>query len=152
MVPSTSSSNYKVSPSTSSGGGRSSVVQINKPLDLAPIDVAAHLKLLGESLINIGERLSQHEVSFGLIFSDRECNPLISFQGQIAVSGSFSVLLDSILCAMASLMCCLNFVPELNFQNDPPLTNGENVDGNEEEPKNLFQSTMDNVHYIMPGL
>lgn len=59
MVPSTS----KVSPSTSSGGGRSSVMQINKPLDLAPIDVAAHLKLLGESLINIGERLSQHEVS-----------------------------------------------------------------------------------------
>jgi hypothetical protein len=39
------------------------VVQINRPMDLAPIDVAAHLKLLGESLINIGERLSQHEVS-----------------------------------------------------------------------------------------
>jgi hypothetical protein len=49
-------------------------------------------------------------------------------------------------------MCCLNFVPELNFQNDPPLTNGENADGTEEEPKNLFQSIMDNVHYIMPGL
>lgn len=60
MVPSTSGA-HKVSPSTSSGG-RSSVIQINKPLDLAPIDVAAHLKLLGESLINIGERLSQHEV------------------------------------------------------------------------------------------
>lgn len=60
MTPSTSSS-YKVSPSTSTGS-RSNVVQINKPLDLAPIDVAAHLKLLGESLINIGERLSQHEV------------------------------------------------------------------------------------------
>lgn len=60
MTPSTSS--YKVSPSTSTGS-RSNVVQINKPLDLAPIDVAAHLKLLGESLINIGERLSQHEVS-----------------------------------------------------------------------------------------
>jgi len=131
MVPSTSGS-YKVSPSTSSGG-RSHTVHINKPLDLAPIDVAAHLKLLGESLINIGERLSQHE-------------------GQIAVSGSFSVLLDSILCAMGSLMCCLNYVPELNFQNAPPLTNGENADGTEEERKNLFQSIMDNVHYIMPGL
>lgn len=60
-APSTSGS-YKVSPSTSSGG-RNNSVNINKPLDLAPIDVAAHLKLLGESLINIGERLSQHEVS-----------------------------------------------------------------------------------------
>lgn len=35
---------------------------LNKPLDLAPIDVAAHMKLLGESLINIGERLKEHEV------------------------------------------------------------------------------------------
>jgi high mobility group protein 2-like 1 len=66
MIPSTSNS-YKISPSTSSGG-RSNVVQINKPLDLAPIDVAAHLKLLGESLINIGERLSQHEVRFKSFF------------------------------------------------------------------------------------
>lgn len=39
------------------------IIQINRPVDLAPIDVAAHLKLLGESLINIGERLSQHEVA-----------------------------------------------------------------------------------------
>lgn len=67
MTPSTSSS-YKVSPSTSTGS-RSNVVQINKPLDLAPIDVAAHLKLLGESLINIGERLSQHEVSLSQLTS-----------------------------------------------------------------------------------
>jgi hypothetical protein len=51
---------------------------------------------------------------------------------------------------MGSLMCCLNYVPELNFQNDPPLTNGEN--GTDEDPKNLFHSIMDNVHYIMPGL
>lgn len=75
MIPSTSSSsNYKVSPSTSTSS-RHNVVQTNKPLDLAPIDVAAHLKLLGESLINIGERLSQHEVglnyfSFGKGFSN----------------------------------------------------------------------------------
>lgn len=105
-------------------------ISINRPMDLAPIDVAAHLKLLGESLINIGERLSQHE-------------------GQIAVSGSFSVLLDSILCAMGALMCCLNYVPELNFQSNPPLTN---PDDSNEDPKNLFQSIMDNIHYIMPGL
>lgn len=63
MTPSTSS-NYKLSPSTSSGGGKSSNVHTNKPLDLAPIDIAAHMKLLGESLINIGERLSQHEVKY----------------------------------------------------------------------------------------
>lgn len=68
MIPSTSSSsNYKVSPSTSTSS-KHNVVQINKALDLAPIDVAAHLKLLGESLINIGERLSEHEVSLIILF------------------------------------------------------------------------------------
>lgn len=117
-------------PSTSSHHRQN--IQINRPMDLAPIDVAAHLKLLGESLINIGERLSQHE-------------------GQIAVSGSFSVLLDSILCAMGALMCCLNYVPELNFQNNPPLISPEDPNS-DDEPKNLFQSVMDNIHYIMPGL
>lgn len=64
VSPSTSS-NIKSSalvPSTSSHHHRQNL-QINRPMDLAPIDVAAHLKLLGESLINIGERLSQHEVS-----------------------------------------------------------------------------------------
>lgn len=64
MTPSTSGS-YKVLPTTPV---KHTVVQINKPLDLAPIDVAAHLKLLGESLINIGERLSQHEVSLQTFF------------------------------------------------------------------------------------
>ena len=29
----------------------------------SPIDVAAHLKLLGESLNNIGQKLKEHEVS-----------------------------------------------------------------------------------------
>lgn len=53
LVPSTSSSSHV----------RQSSISINRPMDLAPIDVAAHLKLLGESLINIGERLSQHEVN-----------------------------------------------------------------------------------------
>lgn len=61
MTPSKSGSCSKVSPSTSTSS-RSNIVNINKPMDLAPIDVAAHMKLLGESLINIGERLSQHEV------------------------------------------------------------------------------------------
>lgn len=76
----------------------------------------------------------------------------LSIQGQIAVSGSFSVLLDSILCAMGSLMCCLNYVPELNFQNNPPMIRGETDDGNEGDEKNLFENLMDNMHYILPGL
>lgn len=62
QTPNTSSS--FASPSTSISS-RNNSVHVNKPLDLAPIDVAAHLKLLGESLINIGERLSQHEVRSG---------------------------------------------------------------------------------------
>lgn len=45
---------------------------------VAPIDAAAHLKLLGESLSVIGQRLTEHK-------------------GQIAVAGSLSVLLDSLL-------------------------------------------------------
>lgn len=68
LVSSTSSTNnlkLTVVPAASSRVAMSNnnVIQINRPLDLAPIDVAAHLKLLGESLINIGERLSQHEVA-----------------------------------------------------------------------------------------
>merc|ERR1719330_470847 len=48
---------------------------------IEPIDVAAHLALVGESLTVIGKRLTEHE-------------------GQIAVCGSLSVLLDSMLCAI----------------------------------------------------
>lgn len=36
---------------------------ISKPSGIKPIDVAAHLKLLGESLTIIGERLKEHEVN-----------------------------------------------------------------------------------------
>jgi high mobility group protein 2-like 1 len=35
-----------------------------KVVGTQPVDVAAHLKLLGESLTIIGERLKEHEVSF----------------------------------------------------------------------------------------
>lgn len=67
-IPSPSSSGgYKSPPSTSISSTKNAVVCLNRPLDLAPIDIAAHLKLLGESLINIGDRLSQHEVSFLLV-------------------------------------------------------------------------------------
>jgi high mobility group protein 2-like 1 len=81
-----------------------------------PVYIASHLKLLGESLSIIGERLTEHE-------------------GQIAVSGSLSVLLDSLLCAMGPLMCITQRVPELNGA-DPAL----------------LAQTLDNVAYIMPGL
>nr|CAD7601334.1 unnamed protein product [Timema genevievae] len=57
-----------------------------KVVGTQPVDVAAHLKLLGESLSIIGERLKEHD-------------------GQIAVSGSISVLLDSFLCAVGPLIC-----------------------------------------------
>ena len=67
-----------------------------------PIDLAAHLTLLGESLQIIGGRLHEHE-------------------GQIAVSGSMSVLLDSLLCAMGPLVCLTQMVPELNGANQDIL-------------------------------
>ncbi len=55
-----------------------------------PLDAAAHLKLLGESLSVIGSRLSERGDRGG---------------GRIAVSGSLSVLLDSMLCALGPLVC-----------------------------------------------
>ncbi|NXN96648.1 HMGX4 protein, partial [Rhinopomastus cyanomelas] len=60
-----------------------------------PIDVAAHLQLLGESLSLIGHRLQETE-------------------GMVAVSGSLSVLLDSIICALGPLTCLTTQLPELN--------------------------------------
>lgn len=81
-----------------------------------PIDVAAHLKLLGESLTIIGERLKEHE-------------------GQIAVSGSLSVLLDSFLCALGPLLCLTQQVPEVNGAKTETLS-----------------GILDNIAYIMPGL
>ena len=81
-----------------------------------PLDIAAHLTLLGESLQVIGGRLHEHE-------------------GQIAVSGSMSVLLDSLLCAMGPLICLTQLVPEL--------------DGARGETLNRI---VDNVAFIMPGL
>jgi len=81
-----------------------------------PLDIAAHLTLLGESLSTIGGRLTEHE-------------------GQIAVSGSMSVLLDSLLCSMGPLLCLTQLVPELDGARDETLRN-----------------IVDNVAYIMPGL
>ncbi|POI31514.1 hypothetical protein CIB84_004736, partial [Bambusicola thoracicus] len=66
-----------------------------KAPETEPIDVAAHLQLLGESLSLIGHRLQETE-------------------GMVAVSGSLSVLLDSILCALGPLACLTTQLPELN--------------------------------------
>ncbi|KAK3552808.1 hypothetical protein QTP86_022569 [Hemibagrus guttatus] len=63
--------------------------------EVDPIDAAAHLQLLGESLSLIGHRLQETE-------------------GMVAVSGSLSVLLDSILCALGPLTCLTAQVPQLN--------------------------------------
>ncbi|RZC40855.1 uncharacterized protein BDFB_000359 [Asbolus verrucosus] len=95
--------------------GKDSSYKVN---GIKPIDVAAHLKLLGESLTIIGERLKEHE-------------------GQIAVSGSLSVLLDSLLCALGPLLCLCQQIPELQ----------ENCCSPEQ-----LMSTLDNVAFIMPGL
>nr|XP_033785461.1 HMG domain-containing protein 4 isoform X2 [Geotrypetes seraphini] len=81
-----------------------------------PIDVAAHLQLLGESLSLIGHRLQETE-------------------GMVAVSGSLSVLLDSIICALGPLACLTAQVPQLNGC-----------------PKQVLSNTLDNIAYIMPGL
>jgi len=87
-----------------------------KLLDTPPIDVAAHLALLGDSLSIIGARLEEHT-------------------GQIAVWGSLSVLLDSLLCALGPLLCLTNSFEDLEC---------------------LSQTTtskiLNNISYIMPGL
>lgn len=57
------------------------------------------------------------------------------------------MLLDSILCSMGALMCCMLYVPELNSSEE-----GENGESPNQESKKLFQGIIDNVHYIMPGL
>ncbi|XP_026754125.1 HMG box-containing protein 4 isoform X2 [Galleria mellonella] len=79
------------------------------------VEVAAHLRLLGESLAIIGERLKEHE-------------------GQIAVSGSVSVLLDTLLCSLAPLLGVARAVPAIA------------------PPPRLLQDTLHNIAYIMPGL
>lgn len=56
--PSTSAS-YKSPGISPVASGRT----VAKAGDLAPLDIAAHLNLLGDSLKNIGERLKEHEVN-----------------------------------------------------------------------------------------
>ncbi|XP_059809747.1 HMG domain-containing protein 4a isoform X1 [Hypanus sabinus] len=97
------------------GGSSQSSSPVKMP-DADPIDVAAHLQLLGESLSLIGHRLQETE-------------------GMVAVSGSLSVLLDSIICALGPLTCLTAQVDHLNGC-----------------PKEILALTLDNIAYIMPGL
>lgn len=57
-----SSLDSSLSPAGSSGY-KSPTKLMDKNMSLSPIDMAAHLKLLGENLTNIGEALKAHEVS-----------------------------------------------------------------------------------------
>ncbi|XP_031726890.1 HMG domain-containing protein 4a [Anarrhichthys ocellatus] len=102
-----------VSPSRASGTMSLSPARVP---EVDPIDAAAHLQLLGESLSLIGHRLQETE-------------------GMVAVSGSLSVLLDSILCALGPLNCLTAQIPQLNGC-----------------PRNVLSNTLDNIAYIMPGL
>lgn len=104
--------------STGSGSINNMTTTFKSPAQ-EPADVAAYLKLLGDSLTIIGERLKEHE-------------------GQITVSGSLSVLLDSILCSVGPLMCLTNHIPVLAEQPN--------------DTKEKLSNILDNIAYIMPGL
>lgn len=82
------------------------------------VNAAAHLLLLGESLFKMGEQLAQ-------------------FDGQVSVSGTLSVLLDSFLCSMGPLMALTKEIP--NIEENPHLDAA-------------ISSTLDNIAYILPGL
>ncbi|PIK55427.1 putative HMG domain-containing protein 4-like [Apostichopus japonicus] len=82
-----------------------------------PIDVAAHLKLLGDSLTNVGRSLIKQA------------------SGETEVHGSVSVLMDSMLSAIAPLLCLTSQVDELSVI-----------------PRKTQSSLLENIAYIMPGL
>uniref|UniRef100_A0A674DX51 Uncharacterized protein n=1 Tax=Salmo trutta TaxID=8032 RepID=A0A674DX51_SALTR len=79
--------------------------------EVDPVNAAAHLQLLGESLSHIGHRLQ-----------GTKCQVV-------------SVLLDSLLCALAPLACLTSLVPELRSC-----------------PSHSHTLTLDNIAYVMPGL
>ncbi|XP_068158797.1 HMG box-containing protein 4 [Drosophila tropicalis] len=106
---------------TKAASSSSSSHQLNQtppPTSIEAIDAAAHLKLLGESLTVIGERLKEHN-------------------GHVALSGSLSVLLDSLLCSMGPLLCMTTQIPGLE---------------NKAQLYTNLATTLDNIAYVMPGL
>lgn len=92
-----------------------------EPLECTdPMNLAAHLKLLGDSLSNIGESLRQHEGRHN------------------SVTGTVSVLLDSLLCSVVPLICLTTQVQGF----------GHRV----AHLKDSFQNTLENIAFVMPGL
>ncbi|XP_011472509.1 uncharacterized protein LOC101175216 isoform X2 [Oryzias latipes] len=86
------------------------------PLRGDPVSAAAHLHLLGESLSLIGQHLQDVNKT-------------------VCLSSSFSLLLDSLLCALAPLMSLTSEIPELSSCTDRTLS-----------------SSLENFAYLMPGL
>ncbi|XP_014193615.1 uncharacterized protein LOC102302067 [Haplochromis burtoni] len=84
--------------------------------DQDPASAAAYLHLLGESLSLIGHHLQE---------TDK----------MVCMSSSLSLLLDSLLCAMAPLTGLTMHIPELRSCTQHTLA-----------------STLDNIAYVMPGL
>nr|XP_046267441.1 uncharacterized protein LOC124071044 isoform X2 [Scatophagus argus] len=84
--------------------------------DWGPVSTAAHLHLLGESLSLIGQHL-------------QETNKMVN------MSSSLSLLLDSLLCALAPLICLTVEIPELRSCTQHTLA-----------------STLENIAYLMPGM
>ncbi|CAH1772398.1 unnamed protein product [Owenia fusiformis] len=89
---------------------------MSKTTSTNPVDGAAHLKLLGDSLTLIGTRLIDHK-------------------GFIAVQGSLSVLLDSLISALGPLTCLTKQLHETNGCSEEQLS-----------------EILDNIAYVMPGL
>ncbi|KAG8182649.1 hypothetical protein JTE90_018485 [Oedothorax gibbosus] len=102
--------------STSAEDALKNLADSGRVLGTSAIDSAAYLKLLGDSLSLIGQRLTEHE-------------------GQLAVSGIFSVLLDTILCVVGPLLCLTSESPVLSSL-----------------PQETSRSTLDSIAYFMPGL
>ncbi|EDW78350.2 uncharacterized protein Dwil_GK16379 [Drosophila willistoni] len=112
----TSDSSADMKAATSSSSNQ--LNQPSPPTSIEAIDAAAHLKLLGESLTVIGERLKEQN-------------------GHVSLSGSLSVLLDSLLCSMGPLLCMTTQIPGLE---------------NKAQLSTNLATTLDNIAYVMPGL
>ncbi|CAG0888784.1 unnamed protein product [Cyprideis torosa] len=87
------------------------------PTGTSALDCAAQFNLMGENLQNIGERLLEH-------------------QGQLAISGSISLCLDTFLCCLAPLLPLINTVPGFEGTIDDETAS----------------RIMDYSHYFLPGL
>eukprot|EP00112_Aurelia_sp_Birch-Aquarium-sp1_P012326 Seg2592.3 transcript_id=Seg2592.3/GoldUCD/mRNA.D3Y31 product="HMG box-containing protein 4" protein_id=Seg2592.3/GoldUCD/D3Y31 len=93
--------------------------------NLDPVDMGAHLMLLGDSLTLVATALRRQVI-----------NRVMTQQADdLKVYGSLSVLLDSSLCAMAPLMFLTSYIPQLDVI-----------------PAQTKANILDNVAYILPGL